>query len=110
MPPATISIGPYTYDVVLESIDTGDAESDFEGYLALGAVNIRDLTITLEPAQHPLMMRNSLLHEVLHAIRNITGEAGDEEEAIVCSMSALMLDTLRRNPELVSYLIDAENS
>lgn len=105
--PASVQIGPYAYDVILESIDIESTDVDVHEFQALGTVNPASLTIHIEPDQHPMMMRNTVLHEVIHAIRNLTGEAGDgDEETFVSSTSALLLDTLRRNPVLVAYLVD----
>lgn len=59
--------------------------------------------------------RETLLHEVLHAVIGtarippFSAESGhgehDSEEAIVSMLAPLLLDTLRRNPELVAALI-----
>jgi hypothetical protein len=47
----------------------------------------------------------TLLHEVVHAIFKIAGLPNEKEEDTVTRLSPLLLDTLRRNPDLVAYLL-----
>lgn len=54
------------------------------------------------------MLRDTMLHEVLHTCTRMVGldeELGDKtEEQVVARLTAL-LDVLRRNPKLVSFLV-----
>ncbi len=56
----------------------------------------------------PDQARDTVLHEVIHALAKITAAvgflSGAEEERIVMLLSPLLLDALRANPELVTYL------
>jgi hypothetical protein len=51
--------------------------------------------------------RDTVLHEVLHCMSRIVGliRDDDEEERIVAALTPLLLDVLRRNPDLVGYLV-----
>lgn len=52
-------------------------------------------------------VRDTVLHEVLHAIVGLTGlgeTLGEDEESVVGRLSIHLLDTLRRNPKLANYL------
>lgn len=54
---------------------------------------------------------DTLLHEVLHHIWDITSlRLGDNEreERVISALSPLLLDVLRRNPTLVTYLTAKE--
>lgn len=51
--------------------------------------------------------REVVLHEVLHGVMtaaNLAWDDDNDEERIVRSISGPLLDTLRRNPQLVKYL------
>jgi hypothetical protein len=62
-------------------------------------------------------MRETVLHEVIHCLLDLqsTGSGGDkalipeeDEERFVRAFSPLLLDTLRRNKALTTYLLAAE--
>ena len=62
----------------------------------------------LRPDQGADQKADTLLHEVLHAIWEQTplrSRESDEQEEVVVALAAPLLDTLRRNPRLVEYLI-----
>ena len=62
----------------------------------------------VNPAQGPDLKKDTLLHEVVHAILWQTGLQarfdGDSEEEFVRCFSPALLDTLQRNPKFVAYL------
>lgn len=73
-----------------------------------GRTDVRWSIIALSSDQHVDQMRDSLLHEVLHAIVFTYGiQMGSEEnqEAIVKTLTPALLDVLRSNPELVDQLL-----
>lgn len=78
----------------------------------IGQSNPEQQTITLRPSIAPMCLRDTLLHEVLHAICDMTGIAKDlgaeEEEKAVNRLGPALLDTLRRNPALVTFLTEQE--
>ena len=102
-PPPRIHIGPHTHAV----------EYDPDLYTS-GEFGKRDgnrARITLCPGQSPTILRDTLLHEVLHGVLDVTGiahELGDEkEERYVRRLTPALLDLLRRNPRLVALLTEA---
>lgn len=72
----------------------------------LGSANSRTLVLQISPHQAPDAMRDTLLHEALHAISN---ELFLElEERQVHTLAAGLLDVLRRNPKFTRFLLAKE--
>lgn len=70
--------------------------------------------IWIDRKQTPLMERDTVLHEVLHAVLDQTGAKRrfkdidkDFEEELVCELAPRLLQVLRDNPSLVGYLTNA---
>lgn len=108
-PPETITVGPYRYTVVVDD-DEILRRSREQSTDLLGCAEHRQLTITLRPEQAPDMLAETLLHELLHCLNEMTGvtsmfDDGDSQESFVARYSPALLDTLRRNPDLVRYLL-----
>lgn len=100
--PQGVTVGPRRYAVVVDDVVTG-------GHEAHGLCQAEWERITLSPNQGPATMRESLLHEVLHACFHDAAPfgalIGDAKEEKVCAhVAPRLLDTLRRNPALVAYL------
>lgn len=70
----------------------------------------RRLLITLAPRQAAGQLRDTLLHEVLHACWSqcALDVDADTEERIVGALAPWLLLTLRENSELVEFLLAAE--
>lgn len=107
-PPSRVQVGHMCYDVVVDKQRADDAGVTY------GQSDHSKCTIVLNPDQHAHQMRDTVLHEVLHAICdqlgvNKGGAAAlldfDAEERLVSSLSPILLDTLRRNPHLHEYLL-----
>lgn len=62
--------------------------------------------IVVDNSQRGGFMRDTVLHEALHACLFATGlNLGDgEEERLVAALSPVLLAALRDNPALVAYL------
>ncbi len=105
--PRRIHVGPHIYSVVCDAAAMA-AECRDAGEDLVGRCSHRTLTIHIEPDQARSQMRDTLLHEVLHAVANMTaldGEWGDErEEEVILRLAPALLDVLRRNPRLVAFL------
>lgn len=60
--------------------------------------------------------RETLLHEVLHAVIGTARippfgeEGGEKEEEFVSMLAPILMDTLRRNPDLVFALVEQDMS
>lgn len=52
----------------------------------------------------PEVIRETLLHEVLHVVLEHTGVENYLHEEIIASMSPLLLHMLRANPQFLRYL------
>lgn len=101
-PPATLRIGPYSYRVVI------DTEWCAEHNLA-GQHRPMDEAIVLHGEQSPARAADSMLHEVAHACLDVADHASDDEaehdERVIRTLTPTLIDTLKRNPALVGYLL-----
>ena len=115
--PQRIIIGHLRYQVDVDqaAIDKANAESksDYAGFSQASKQ-----IIVLRPENPPDFQAETLLHEVIHQCLRVAGcdpdedaQAGlkDIEEHTIKAMSGPLLDTLRRNPDLVAYLLDTEH-
>lgn len=96
-PPAKVVVGPHTYTVAHAA-----------GMTDFGNTNTRTQRIILADDQSPGALRDTVLHEVLHCVVAHAGfsqEWEDREEGIVNRLTPVVLQVLRDNPRLVSYLI-----
>lgn len=77
----------------------------------LGETQSDDAIIYIRNKQGAAIKRDTLLHEVLHAIFFLSGlfktvdMAKEEEEKIVVTITPWILAALRDNPALVDYLL-----
>jgi hypothetical protein len=105
-PPVSVLVGPFSYRVVFSAdrIKELEKESNTELY---GITSHGDLEIALQPDCAEMVIRETLLHEVLHALFYNTGltERLSEkmEEQVIRSLSPALFDLLRRNPALLPY-------
>jgi hypothetical protein len=95
--PKTLRIGPYTY-----TVDSAVPDG------LLGQTDPDALKIHLNPAQPRDNERETLLHEIMHAVFALTGMSrklsSAKEESIIRTLSPLLLEVLLRNPKLRDYL------
>lgn len=95
--PERIAVGPITYRV------TVDAHDETDNQRTLGETDLPAQRIGLCADQGPDQMRETLWHEVIHVVLECLG-IRHTEQMVVCT-AMLTLDTLRRNPELATYLL-----
>lgn len=79
----------------------------------LGAAMADTEIILLDPAQGPNVMRDTVLHEILHvlfgqAVSPKLGVTIDQEEQIVAGMSPHLLNFLRNNAECVIWMVKSD--
>jgi Zn-dependent peptidase ImmA (M78 family) len=93
-----IQIGPTLYRVVEDDI-VADAGRCW------GRIDYPRQVIHLDARQEATHRRITILHEILHGCFHVTGSQHENEEKIVQDLSATLLDTLRRNSDLMTYLM-----
>jgi Zn-dependent peptidase ImmA (M78 family) len=102
--PTQVQIGPLAYTIVDDERRylkmATDAEQAMWGQIFYGQSEI-----VLNPDQGDQHKRLALLHEVLHGVWHLHDKGHESDEDVLRSITADLLDTLRRNPELVSYLV-----
>lgn len=103
-PPRHVDVGPYRYRIVVgtAAIDRKSVEMGSE---LVGKYDGVAQTITLDPTLRFDGVRDTLLHELLHALLVPLELDDKEEERIIQQLSPALLDLLRRNPKLARYLL-----
>jgi hypothetical protein len=104
-PPRSVKVGATPYSVRYSSRLSDNGE--------VGSTTFISQSIELLPGQGPDYERDTLLHEVLHAVvfntnlRSMEGWREDgREEAIVQALAPVLLQVLRENPRLIDYLLE----
>jgi len=110
--PERLQVGPYRYSITV-STEAIDAEAVKAGAGLPGTYAGRHLPtdgkVLLAETGSPDYAAETLLHEVLHALIFASGLDLDDREEDTCSaLAPLLLDTLRRQPDLLAYLLDPE--
>ena len=70
----------------------------------LGQWDIKQASILYDASAKPEVVRETLLHEVLHVVLEHGSVDSALHEDIIRSMSPMLLHMLRANPGLVRYL------
>ena len=100
--PKKVQIGPFVFTVRLDQFSK-TVLTDSHGELDVDLLEIR-----LHPDRAELIIKETLLHEIIHGVCAVGGldhELGaDQEEKIVRRLAPILLDVLRRNPGMVEYL------
>lgn len=106
--PTTVKVGPYTYTVTLSDARIKELEKENNADL-YGFTAHSFLEIAVSPDMADLMVRETVLHEVLHAVLYTTGISNrfseNAEEHLVRALSPALFQMLRDNPQLVTYLV-----
>lgn len=106
--PKSIQVGPYTIQVVSDQAKH-DRVCRENSVNYAGRTSLSEQIIHLDPDMASTYTATTLIHEVLHSLlihnSSLFNDA-DQEEAIVDHLAPFLLDTLRRNPTLVTYLLE----
>ncbi len=96
--PAAVKIGPHTYTVIRSYRKGANGYCDMDG-----------LKLAVQPRLRRTKAQEVLLHEIMHALTHPTlcggGQFTDEE--FVTGVTPLLLQVLKDNPDLISYLTQA---
>lgn len=103
-PPKSVDVGPYPHRVSHKTKPIAK-EVERTGKDLYGFYDEQTLTIHVHPETAPSLQRETLLHELLHAVIAVSGVKVKNEERVIRALSPVLLDTLRRNPELADYLL-----
>lgn len=97
--PKSVRVGPFTMRIQI----TDDILPD-----KLGQLKETQLRILIAPDQAPVMERDTVLHEVLHAcfltVNMRDAVDFETEERVVMRLATVLLQVLRSNHQLVDYL------
>jgi hypothetical protein len=112
--PGVIQIGAYRINVFRDSEYMKNLSEELGAELS-GVAELGKQRITLDEDQPQDYEADTLLHEILHMCFNVsamdidtevkTGQTEQVEERVIGGLTNILLDTLRRNPELVEYLM-----
>ena len=108
--PKQIRIGPMIFTVSQDKKEYLEysAKCEDDDRDAYGYMDYKNQRILLDPDQAEDCKRDTLWHEVKHAMWMQTGatERFDEdiEEKVIMTQTTIELDTIQRNPELVRYM------
>jgi hypothetical protein len=103
--PETVKVGPYTYEIVWDD-RLGPVSS------AMGATNEQLVKLFIDPTNDEQAVRETLVHEVLHAIWKQTSllvrfpdGAGDSDgETIIQDLAPRIFALLLENREVVKWI------
>ena len=100
-PPQSVDILSHEFAIAMASDEALDGH--------LGDSNANLGLIRVRASSPPALQRDTTLHETLHMVVAVAGHQhyfrGNEEERLIRTLTPLILDTLRRNPALASYLL-----
>ena len=106
--PRKVSVGPFPYKLIwdqakLDRAGHVDGEAELNGYC-----DANKLEILVRPDLPHERIRETLCHELLHAMFNAAGISdelkGDKEERLVNRLSPLFFEVVRGNAEVIRWL------
>jgi hypothetical protein len=108
--PTRLRVGPFVYTVQLDLARLRDFEQT-QGAPQHGYTDRFTCEIVLDPTEAPGQRRDTLWHEVKHAVAGMAGYQGNlPEEEVIARMSPLELLVLRDNPQLVAFLLEVDDA
>ena len=104
IPPSKIKVGSSVYSC--EIVDEFPRSEDYDGHY--GMTNVVTERILVSANQSEGQLKDTVLHEALHAIINRSGwrPSDNDEEKLVATISPWLLLVLQDNPKLVAYLTE----
>jgi len=109
--PKSVRVGPHRYQIVV-SRSAIDAESAKDGERKLGSCDAQHCRIVVEPDQAPSQLRDTVVHELLHACFDLIGGqedvSHDVEEKLVRRLAPILVGVLQANPRLVEWVAGSD--
>jgi hypothetical protein len=106
--PSQVQIGPYNFKIEYVEKPGAYMKGEQKDQELAGCVSFETLTIYISMNQMPVVMADTLLHEVNHVVWAVAGgwayEDADEER-IISMMTTTQLDTFLRNPKLMKFIL-----
>jgi hypothetical protein len=109
--PKTVRVGPYTYTVSQDVATLQAHEREKSGAFS-GYTDHSKLLIVIGPDEAPDAQRETMWHEVKHAVHHLFHNSRDEassDEDHIRKMAPMELAVLRDNPTLVAYLLASDD-
>jgi hypothetical protein len=105
--PSVVEIGPYRHRISNDPAKFLKQESEY-GEVVYGLSSIENQTIFIKPGMGRDATADTLLHECLHMILQTSsaGLSAADEETVVRAITPQLLDMLRKNPDIVVYLLE----
>lgn len=91
--PKAIKVGPFTYQV-----------REWNGGGDHGACDSDELVISVDSTKPTEQIKNTLLHEILHAVWYVWGLNKPNEEAAVNALANGLQTVFRDNPKLIEWM------
>lgn len=110
--PARVRVGPFVYTVASDAVALREAEHASSPHIH-GGCNNNQLRIVVDTSYPPGQQRDTLWHEVKHAVNYLADFGGKDrldEEGVVGRTSSLELMVLRDNPALLAFLLEADDA
>lgn len=107
--PREIQVGPLACKVIVSAKAIAEAQKEAGSTGVYGRFYWRTLEIHIDPDVTPHHQRDALLHETRHAIWHLLRMDDDRkylEEDVISRETPMLVDVLRRNPQLVAFLLD----
>lgn len=105
--PRSVIVGPYRYTITVdhEAMDRLQRSGESGGG-NVGSSNHHQLQITIDGDMAPAMIADTLLHEIMHCCYQVSGVGAGKmtQEEAIDHVTPVLLDTLRRNPDVAQYL------
>ena len=103
--PEKVVIGPLTYRITDDEAEHLRQTVADDGDSSWGMIKYGKGLILLNPEQDASHTRLALFHECLHGCWHLTDFGHQEDEDPIRRIAGPLLDMLRRNPDLVAYLL-----
>jgi hypothetical protein len=100
--PRNVKIGPFKYALRWSVRVPEQEHGPLYGYCD----NDEQIIYCRRTGVHHDQIADTLMHEILHAALHVgrTNLTENQEEKVVAALAPLLLDILRRNPQVLAYL------